>query len=88
MLPAFSCKQFAKCNEFNGRCDCPPGFGTDDCAEPVCGGLSDGLDRPVRNSTTCECSDGWSGINCNSMFVCFFFFLPVLEFCHVLIFIF
>lgn len=65
MLPAFSCKQFAKCNEYNGRCDCPPGFGTDDCAEPVCGGLSDGLNRPVRNGTSCECSEGWSGINCN-----------------------
>lgn len=34
MLPAFSCKQFAKCNEYNGRCECPAGFGGDDCSEP------------------------------------------------------
>lgn len=33
---------------------------------PVCGGLSDGLNRPIRNETdTCECKDGWDGINCN-----------------------
>lgn len=32
---------------------------------PVCGGLSDGINRPIRNGTTCDCSDGWSGINCN-----------------------
>ncbi|VVT57870.1 uncharacterized protein SAPINGB_P005913 [Magnusiomyces paraingens] len=66
MLPAFSCKQFAKCNEFTGRCDCPPGFGGDDCASPVCGGLNEGLNRPVRNGTEeCACEDGWDGINCN-----------------------
>lgn len=31
----------------------------------VCGGLSDGNNRPIRNGTTCDCSEGWSGINCN-----------------------
>ncbi|KAF8983759.1 hypothetical protein BGZ46_009635 [Entomortierella lignicola] len=32
----------------------------------VCGGLSDGVDRPKRGSEdTCKCKDGWSGINCN-----------------------
>lgn len=31
----------------------------------VCGGLSDGPNRPVRNGTTCDCEDGWGGINCN-----------------------
>lgn len=31
----------------------------------MCGALSDGPNRPVRNGTTCDCADGWSGINCN-----------------------
>lgn len=66
MLPAFHCKQFASCNEFNGRCNCPDGFGGDDCSEPVCGALTDGPNRPVRNETTnCDCKEGWDGINCN-----------------------
>ncbi|CAN6624221.1 hypothetical protein TRVA0_009S03026 [Trichomonascus vanleenenianus] len=65
LLPAFECKQFAGCNEFNGRCNCPDGFGGDDCSEPVCGALTDGVNRPLRNGTHCDCSDGWSGINCN-----------------------
>jgi hypothetical protein len=86
MLPAFSCRQFATCNEFTGRCECPEGFGGDDCAEPgkdintmcivplltvcfiVCGGLDDGRNRPIRNGTSCDCTSGWDGINCNSMF--------------------
>lgn len=65
MLPAFSCKQFATCNEFNGRCECPDGFGGDDCSEPVCGGLSDGRNRPIRQGDECQCKEGWGGINCN-----------------------
>lgn len=65
MLPAFECTQFANCNEFDGRCECPVGFGGDDCSEPVCGGLSDGKNRPIRKGKSCDCSDGWSGINCN-----------------------
>jgi ABC-type multidrug transport system ATPase subunit/ABC-type multidrug transport system permease subunit len=65
MLPAFGCKQFAPCNEYNGRCECPAGFGGEDCSEPVCGSLIDGSNRPVRNGTSCQCNDGWTGINCN-----------------------
>ena len=64
-LPAFKCHQFGKCNKFNGKCDCPPGFGGDDCAEPLCGSLPDGRDRTPRKGSTCQCKDGWSGINCN-----------------------
>lgn len=65
-LPNFSCKQFSQCNNFTGRCECNDGFGSDDCSEPVCGGLSDGANRPVRDpDTKCKCSKGWSGINCN-----------------------
>ncbi|KAF5017111.1 hypothetical protein F66182_11007, partial [Fusarium sp. NRRL 66182] len=34
LLPAHTCAQYADCNEFNGKCDCPEGFGGDDCLEP------------------------------------------------------
>ncbi|ORY87802.1 putative ABC transporter [Protomyces lactucae-debilis] len=65
LLPAFQCKQFAPCNEYNGACDCPPGFGGNDCIEPTCGSLADGKNRHVRKGKDCDCSDGWSGLNCN-----------------------
>lgn len=63
----FECKQFATCNQGNGKCSCPPGFGGDDCAEPLCGALSDGKSRSPRpdDQDQCECKDGWAGINCN-----------------------
>jgi hypothetical protein len=31
----------------------------------VCGSLADGENRPVRQSDYCECTEGWTGINCN-----------------------
>jgi len=31
----------------------------------VCGSLARGRDRPMRGGETCECDEGWSGINCN-----------------------
>lgn len=65
LLPAFTCGQYATCNQYNGKCDCPAGFGGDDCLEPVCGSLADGKDRPMRTEKTCGCEDGWTGINCN-----------------------
>ncbi|PMB70686.1 ABC transporter G family member [Beauveria bassiana] len=34
LLPAHTCTQYAGCNEFNGICDCPAGFGGDDCLKP------------------------------------------------------
>lgn len=65
LLPAYECGQFAECNEYNGKCECPPGFGGDDCLEPTCGSLARGNERPIRKGDTCECDEGWTGINCN-----------------------
>ncbi|KAG9256155.1 uncharacterized protein F5Z01DRAFT_735438 [Emericellopsis atlantica] len=65
LLPAHTCAQYSGCNEFNGKCDCPEGFGGDDCLEPLCGSLARGKDRPMRSGKSCDCDDGWTGINCN-----------------------
>ncbi|RKP36699.1 ABC-2 type transporter [Dimargaris cristalligena] len=65
LLPAYKCGNFADCNQFNGRCDCPAGFGGDSCADPVCQSLAEGSQRKVREGESCECSEGWDGINCN-----------------------
>lgn len=34
MLPGFECLHFANCSEYDGKCNCPPGFGGDDCRQP------------------------------------------------------
>ncbi|KAI1502531.1 hypothetical protein F5X99DRAFT_157626 [Biscogniauxia marginata] len=65
LLPAYECSQYAQCNEYNGKCECPEGFGGDDCSVPTCGSLARGKDRPIRSGDTCECDEGWTGINCN-----------------------
>ncbi|OJJ46899.1 hypothetical protein ASPZODRAFT_166177 [Penicilliopsis zonata CBS 506.65] len=64
-LDAFQCAQFSQCNKYNGKCTCPPGFGGDDCSEPLCGSLADGGNRAPRKGKYCDCEEGWGGINCN-----------------------
>lgn len=64
-LDAFQCSNFAPCNNFTGKCDCPPGFGGDACKRPTCGSLADGPNRRTRKGKYCSCKDGWGGINCN-----------------------
>jgi hypothetical protein len=64
-LGDFQCHQFSNCSAASGRCICPPGWGGDDCSDPLCGSLSDGKDRLPRKGEECDCHDGWSGINCN-----------------------
>ncbi|KAI9312395.1 ABC-2 type transporter [Dichotomocladium elegans] len=65
MLPGFECLHFANCSEYSGQCNCPPGFGGDDCRQPLCGALSDGRSRIPRENNHCDCPEGWEGINCN-----------------------
>ncbi|KAI7878202.1 hypothetical protein K492DRAFT_149793 [Lichtheimia hyalospora FSU 10163] len=65
MLPGFECLHFANCSEYSGQCQCPPGFGGDDCREPLCGALADGRQRIPRENNHCDCPEGWEGINCN-----------------------
>ncbi|KAB8337194.1 hypothetical protein FH972_021496 [Carpinus fangiana] len=66
-LDDFKCQQFANCSATSGRCDCPPGFGGNDCADPLCGSLAGGKDRAPRGADEpqCACDEGWEGINCN-----------------------
>lgn len=61
------CTQFAACNKPYGKCSCPPGFGGDDCSEPLCDSLADGNERVPRGTDqkSCTCKAGWEGINCN-----------------------
>lgn len=33
--------------------------------QPVCGSLADGKNRPMRPENSCQCDEGWTGINCN-----------------------
>ncbi|KAK7006194.1 ABC transporter protein [Favolaschia claudopus] len=65
-LPRFACGQYGECNEYDGQCKCPSGWGGIDCLIPQCDSLADGDQRRLReDGKTCDCKDGWGGINCN-----------------------
>ncbi len=64
-LEAFQCAQYSSCNKYNGKCSCLPGFGSEDCSQPVCSSLARGKERDTRRGDTCDCEEGWDGINCN-----------------------
>ncbi|KAJ1027359.1 hypothetical protein NDA18_003367 [Ustilago nuda] len=68
-LPAYECYQFGECNEYDGLCSCPVGFGGPDCRSPLCGSPADGTKRFPKgepgDKDSCSCSDSWSGLNCN-----------------------
>ncbi|KAG5731247.1 hypothetical protein E4T56_gene9016, partial [Termitomyces sp. T112] len=34
LLPAFNCGQYGECNQYDGQCKCPPGWGGIDCLVP------------------------------------------------------
>ncbi|KAF8176209.1 hypothetical protein K438DRAFT_81241 [Mycena galopus ATCC 62051] len=65
-LPRFACGQYGECNEYDGQCKCPSGWGGIDCLVPQCDSLADGDQRRLReDGKSCDCKDGWGGINCN-----------------------
>ncbi|EPQ28766.1 uncharacterized protein PFL1_03569 [Pseudozyma flocculosa PF-1] len=66
-LPAYDCAQFGDCNQYDGTCSCPTGFGGQDCLSPLCGSPADGKERYPRrpDEERCQCSEGWDGLNCN-----------------------
>ncbi|KXT06025.1 hypothetical protein AC578_1269 [Pseudocercospora eumusae] len=65
-LADMPCLQFGNCTKSSGKCSCPPGFGGEDCSQPLCGALPDGKDRlPRQGNEPCQCKEGWEGINCN-----------------------
>lgn len=47
LLPAFPCSHFSTCNQYDGRCSCPPGFGGDNCSVPGKASLL----QPVRKNS-------------------------------------
>ncbi|RKO93520.1 hypothetical protein BDK51DRAFT_29835, partial [Blyttiomyces helicus] len=66
-LPIYKCLNFGTCSDFSGECECPVGFGGDDCGQPQCDSPASGPKRHIRlpSETQCACTDGWDGINCN-----------------------
>ena len=68
MLPSFSCLQYGTCNEYDGQCLCPDGYGGLDCSKPLDGSLADGKDRYPREGNVTHCKDGWTGLTCNGGF--------------------
>lgn len=63
--PLTPCLNGAECDEKSGRCvKCPVGFAGGDCGTVLCGALSM-EERPPLEGKSCECEEGWGGLNCN-----------------------
>lgn len=60
----FTCQQFGNCSSISSKCECPSGFGGDDCSVPLCGSLAQD-NRAPRKGDKCNCAEGWEGVNCN-----------------------
>ncbi|EGF77988.1 hypothetical protein BATDEDRAFT_13539 [Batrachochytrium dendrobatidis JAM81] len=65
-LAIYPCINFGNCSDISGRCDCPIGFGLNNCSQPLCGGLA----TPTRHArlpdqAKCDCLPGWTGVHCN-----------------------
>lgn len=69
MLPSFTCMQYGTCNEYDGQCLCPDGFGGQDCSKALDGSLADGKDRYPREGNQPKCKEGWSGLTCNGEYM-------------------
>ncbi|KAJ2489355.1 (ABC) transporter, partial [Coemansia sp. RSA 2050] len=69
LYPGSTCAHNATCNQFTGRCNCPPGWTGEDCLLPACLSPLDEGKRPAARSGHChqdtECRSGWGGWNCN-----------------------
>lgn len=65
----YKCLNFGTCAKSNGKCDCSPGLGGDDCGTPLCGSLASD-NRPQKiPGKACDCDAGWTGMNCNGTWI-------------------
>lgn len=54
LLPVFTCGQFGNCNEYDGQCKCPPGWGGIDCLTPRAFSLFLTLPKLIFNLLECD----------------------------------
>jgi len=66
-LKADPCVNFGTCDASSGKCQCPVGFGGDNCNQYTCQSPINEATRSVQPlNQECQCNEGWQGINCNS----------------------
>ena len=61
-IPENKCLDYGECATETGLCSCPTGFGSPNCALPLCGKLPARRRKPAEE---CTCAGGWTGMNCN-----------------------
>jgi hypothetical protein len=57
-LPAFACGQYGECNEYDGQCKCPAGWGGIDCLIPRTSDTTLALILLTRRSECDSLADG------------------------------